>query len=75
MTRKFTKYPKQSINASLYDLYHMEDRINSKIEKQNKMLGQTLYNISEFLYYPGSDGEYLNAKRSAEILKNNGIVA
>ena len=84
---------------TMQDLYEMEDRINAKIEKQNKhineignsinnynsylvtnqnkILGQSLNDIAKLIYMrqtaSGHD-YYMNAKKSTEILKNNGAV-
>lgn len=64
----------QSINATLYDLYQMEDRIISNqerlIKNQNDMIGKTLQSISA-LIYEGSPDDYEQATDNASLLKLN----
>ena len=36
--------------VTVQDLYEFEDRLNSRIDSQNKILGQTLYSLSDLVY-------------------------
>ena len=64
-------------NVTVQDLYEFENRLNDKIDRQNKLLGQTLNSITELIYktpymayQDQTDLKYQEAMYYSEKLKN-----
>ena len=70
-------------NATLIDLYEMEDRINARndklIKKQNELIGNTLKSLANLIYMApltdssDLDNQYSSTVSRAECLINNGV--